>query len=173
MPLLLLLSLALERSGVSAATLGVRWRSFGRSLIMGTGICIADFWIGSLILGQDFAPWDVLVAAGWRAVTHWPLDLLVAVIGIGAGVLSEELLRFAVVLGVQSATGARWPGVLASLVLYLLTHAYLDVAQLWIIVPSAVMYSLYLLRRLDLPALLIAHAGYNVMHLVLNVGLTP
>ena len=115
----------------------------------------------------------MLLAACWRAVTQWPLDLSVAIIGIGVGVLSEELLRVAVVLGVQSATGVRWLGVLASFVLYLLTHAYLDEAQLWGIMPSAVMYSLYLLRRLDLPALLIAHASYNTVYLVMNVGLTP
>ena len=122
---------------------------------------------------EGFAPWDVLLVACWHAVTQWPLDLSVAIIGIGVGVLSEELLRVAVVLGVQSATGVRWLGVLASFVLYLLTHAYLDEAQLWVIMPSAVMYSLYLLRRLDLPALLIAHASYNTVYLVMNVGLTP
>ena len=114
--------LYLASLGVSATTLGVSWRGLGRSLVVGTAICVADFWIGSRILGEDFAPWDVLLAACWRAVTQWPLDLSVAIISIGVGVLSEELLRVTVVLGVQSATGVRWLGVLASFVLYLLTH---------------------------------------------------
>lgn len=160
------------RAGLRPVDIGLvgSWK-VGTSLALGLGVCAADFWLGSIVLRQDFASPSDLVAAVLRTVVSWPVSATCSVASALAGAALEEWLRCCVIVIVARATGSRLAGVGASLLAYLATHSYLDASSFAVIVVSGVLYSLLSLRRVDFLALLSAHASYNILLALVTAGL--
>lgn len=135
-----------------------------KSALLGMSIISIELTLG-LLLGNRPAALDLLTGAATTAWSQQPSLFLGNAGYLILGALFEEFARAYVINRTQDLTGRRWLGSTAALLLFSLGHLYyVDHKTLaGVLVTGGLLYTFAYHRYRDVWALVIAHAGMNML----------